>query len=79
MSDNEPFKRHPDDIKADLDKALKGQADIDPYTILWEIYDDIRDSFALALSSLAVGMKDSDIEPILSVVDQYVSTYYGDD
>lgn len=54
----------------------KGQADIDTYSILHEIIDDVRDSYRVALSNM--GAVDV-VDQVDAVVDTYVTNYYGEE
>ena len=73
--------RTPDEIMRDFDLAVKGQADIDPHDILWEIIEDIQDSYHLAMmtSSYMPGhYRKTVADEIKKEVSDYISNHYGD-
>lgn len=68
--------RTPDEILADFDAAAKGQADLSIRDLLWDVIDDIRDSYRIAMGAY---IEDPTADKIQAVVDDYLSTHYGDD
>lgn len=72
--------RHPDQIMEDFHKAVRGQGDVDPMDVLWEIIEDICDSFTLAIRDEFPGKQNaSSIDIIMGTVGDYVANYYGED
>lgn len=69
-----PSGRMPDEIMADLDRGIRGVADIDVMDCVWEIIDDILDSVRLA-DERQTGTETLEV---WATVTDYVSTHYGD-
>lgn len=70
--------RSPDEIKHDLDQALCGHADIDAKTVIFELIDDIRSAYRLAIAS-RIGHPRTAVSTIDLEVDDYIANHYGDD
>jgi hypothetical protein len=68
--------RTPDEIMADFDRAAKGQADIAIHDALWEVIEDIQDSYRLAMEG--AGLTAAQIEEVSGTVSGYVVNHYGD-
>lgn len=66
-----------DELLALFDAGAQGRADVDMRAVLWDILDDVRRSYRLALREAGV------MPPIAHSVDQTVEDYlinhYGDD
>jgi len=72
--------RLPDAIMADFVTAAHGQADLDITDVLFEILDDVIDSGALFLRSLADRglLAPNIVEDYRTSVSDYVANHYGD-
>ena len=70
--------RTPDEILTDYDRGCRGEADIDMREILWEIIDDIRSSYALAMECHE-RIDDQTAHDITITVEDYLANSYGDD
>lgn len=76
------MSRMPDQIMGDFDIATRGQADIDPREVLWEVIDDIRSSYRLAMEHALKGLGvdwPNLVDEVQDTVLSYVSDAYGDD
>lgn len=70
-------KRTPDELMKDYDDGCKGLRDIDMHSILWEIIEDIQDSYLLAMERSGIVLpRRIQIEAIVS---DYLASHYGDD
>lgn len=69
--------RTPDALLADFDKGIKGQADIDMYDVLWEILDDVRSSYRLAMKMH--DFHDDYVEDVDKTVFDYIVNHYGEE
>lgn len=70
--------RHPDEILTDFDAGAAGKADVDMREVLWEVIDDVRHSFALAMEC-DERVDDATAYEIEVTVLDYVTNHYGDD
>jgi len=69
--------RLPDEIMADFEAARLGLSDIDIYDVLWEIIDDVSQSFELAIEG--AGINAHTTLTVLGTVSTYLVNNYGDD
>lgn len=60
--------RTPDEIMTDFHAAVTGTADLDPVALLWEILEDVQDSYKLAGASTETQITVSD----------YLANHYGE-
>ncbi|MGI6797940.1 hypothetical protein [Gordonia sihwensis] len=68
-------ERHPDQIMADLQQALAGRSDLDAMELVFEVVDDVRSSYRLALEDhLTAGQ----IAAVETTIDDYIGNHYGD-
>ncbi|MCZ4580477.1 MULTISPECIES: hypothetical protein [Gordonia] len=70
--------RSPDEIMHDLDQALCGRADIDAKAVIFELIDDIRSAYRLAIAS-HIGRPCTAVSTIDLEIDDYIANHYGDD
>ena len=69
--------RLPDEIMTDFQAGCQGTADIDMTALLWEIIQDVMDSYWLAMKNQQVSLKDA--LNIQDTVVDYLANNYGDD
>ncbi len=68
--------RSPDEIMSDLDQAIRGLADLDTKELIFELIDDLRSSYRLAIAPyLADPGSAASIE---AEIDDYIAHHYGD-
>lgn len=66
--------RTPDEIMTDFDLAIKGQSDVSPYDLLFEVIEDIIDSCKLYLDTV----KSPHADDLVTTLRDYASNNYGD-
>ncbi|KQU35771.1 MULTISPECIES: hypothetical protein [Nocardiaceae] len=72
-----PFEtRSPDEIISDLDQAIRGLADLDTKELVFELIDDLRSSYRLAIAPHLVDPGAA--SAIEAEIDDYVANHYGD-
>ncbi|MET3959784.1 hypothetical protein ABIE52_006719 [Rhodococcus sp. OAS809] len=71
-----PQPRHPDEILNDFDQAVRGLADIDSRELIFELIDDLRASYRLAIE-----LHVSDVRAVAEIeaeISDYIANHYGD-
>ena len=68
--------RTPSQIMADFDRAALGVADIDMHAVLWEMLDDARSSWRLALAAQG-HLTPEQINDADATVTDYLANHYG--
>jgi len=68
-------RRPPDDIMLDFDDGAFGVRDIDMHTVLWEIIDDILDSYDLAMRNAKLDQ--AQYLEISDTVKDYITNHYS--
>lgn len=69
------------EILADYDRGCRGEADIDMRAILWEVIEDVRESYGLAIKherAISMYPDDLDFDSIEASVSDYLTNNYGD-
>lgn len=79
MADHDLSPRTADDILTDYDRGCRGEADIDMRSIMWEIIDAVRDSYALALRGTKQPLTREQIVEVEQTVEDFLVNSYGDD
>lgn len=69
--------RSPDEIMSDLDQAIRGVADLDTRDLVFELIDDLRSSYRLAI---APHLSDASAAAAIETeISDYIANHYGDD
>lgn len=74
--------RNPDDILTDidaLDTSFVEDQSLTPRGLLWEVIEDVRDSYRLAMEGLVDPLSVSQRWTIEQAVSDYLVNNYGDD
>lgn len=69
--------RTPDEFMADYDAGCRGVKDIDMNELLWEIIDDVRDSYRLAMHNAGVNTATASV--VTTTVSDYLANHYSDE
>lgn len=68
--------RNPGDILNDFDNGAAGLDDIDMRAVLWEVIEDVCQSYQLALGEI---LDDNSAAEINTIVLDYLTNHYGTD
>lgn len=66
--------RTPGEILSELDVALRGVADVDPFDAISELVEDVLDSVALAMRNAGLG--DGAIDEVIATASEYYAHHY---
>lgn len=69
--------RSPDEIMSDLDQAIRGVADFDTRELVFELIDDLRSSYRLAIAPHLVDT--SAAAAIETEISDHIANHYGAD